>query len=138
MKRTILLGLLLAAVSALGLAACAAGPKTVNVTLKDFEIDADQTTFKAGRTYQFVVTNEGSLNHEFMVMAPMMDGQDMTMEQMDQMALGMIDADTLPPGTTQTLEVTFSQPSEPGALEFACHVGHHYEQGMHVPITVEK
>jgi len=81
MKRKILAGLLLAAVlTATILSACASGPKDVNVTLSDYQIDADQTAFEAGKTYRFVITNEGTVNHEFMVMAPMMGGMEMSME----------------------------------------------------------
>ena len=139
MKRKMLAGLLLAAVlTAAVLSACASGPKDVKVTLSDYQIDTDQTSFEVGKTYRFVITNEGTVNHEFMVMAPMMGGMEMSMEEMDAMALGMVEADELTPGTTQTLEITFPDPVEAGTLEFACHEEGHYEQGMHLPISVRE
>lgn len=139
MKRKMLAGLLLAAVlTAAILSACASGPKDVKVTLSDYQIDTDLTSFEVGKTYRFVITNEGTVNHEFMVMAPMMGGMEMSMEEMDAMALGMVEADELTPGTTQTLEITFPDPAEAGTLEFACHEEGHYEQGMHLPISVRE
>ena len=36
------------------------------------------------------------------------------MDELDEMALVMIPADDLPPGTTQTVEVTFAQPAANG------------------------
>lgn len=139
MKRKVLAGLLLVAIlTATSLSACASGPKDVAVTLSDYQIDAEQTAFEAGKTYRFVITNEGTLNHEFMVMQPMMGDMEMSMEEMDAMALGMVEADELTPGTTQTLEITFTEPAEVGTLEFACHEEGHYEQGMHVPISVSE
>jgi uncharacterized cupredoxin-like copper-binding protein len=139
----------------LALAACGAGPssrgmpsraggtsgavaQTVTVTLSDFKIEASQTAFKAGVPYHFVVTNaaQSSTHHEFMIVMPM-SGAGMNMEDMDQMALHMVDEDQLPPGATQSFDLTFKEPVAAGELEFACHVGSHYQLGMHIPITVE-
>ncbi len=157
-----LLGILL-------LAGCAGGaatptptpaPVEVTVTLTEFGVETSQTTFEAGKTYRFVVTNNGVLNHEFMIMPPVEDstavateeagGMDMgngndnmdtgeegmSMEEMDAMALAMIEEENLPPGTTQTVEVTFDKAAALGELEFACHVPGHYAAGMKQPIEV--
>lgn len=116
--------------------------RTVNVTLADFTIVASETTFTTGQTYHFVVANKGKTNHEFMAM-PMagMDGTNMgtvSMDQMDKMALFMIDASQLPPGATKTIDYTFQELAGSGQLEFDCHVSGHYELGMRLPITVTK
>src|SRR5712692_9147672 len=42
-------------------------PTDVKVTLTDFRVDAPPTSFKVGVPYRFVVTNGGTVNHEFMV-----------------------------------------------------------------------
>ena len=42
----------------------------------------------------------------------------------------------LPPGATETLEITFTTPAPAGTLELACYVPGHYEAGMHLPIAV--
>lgn len=106
----------------------------VRVTASEFKLEALQTEFVAGRRYRFVVTNQGSVNHEFMIMPPMMSG--MSMEKMDEMALTMITEDDLRPGTTKTIEVTFPKAAPEGKLEFACHVEGHNEAGMRLPMIV--
>ena len=127
------------------LSACgASGPSTnpdgsinVNVTLTDFGIDSSLKTFEAGVPYHFIITNEGQVNHEMMIMEPMMAGMEMSMEEMDELALAFVEEDDLPPGATQTLDYTFMQPTTAGSLEFSCHTPGHYEAGMKFPITVE-
>jgi uncharacterized cupredoxin-like copper-binding protein len=133
-------------------------PEEVTVTLTDFQIEASKTTFEAGRTYRFIVTNTGTQSHEFMIMPPvedtstfptatpegsdegmdMGDGGDMMMEEMDAMALAMIEEEDLPPGATQTLEITFEDDASLDELEFACHVPGHYLVGMRQPIEVTR
>jgi uncharacterized cupredoxin-like copper-binding protein len=111
-----------------------AQPTDVNVTLRDFKINPSVTTYKVGVPYHFVVTNSGSVNHEFMVVSPPKPGE--SSDDLDKEALGRIDDANLKPGSTQTVTVTFTKPVTAGTLEFACHVPGHYEQGMHLPITV--
>ena len=115
-----------------------AAAHTVTVTLSDFQITASQTTFQAGVPYHFVVTNSAhsSTHHELMIIRPL-HGAGMTMDEMDRMALHMVDEDELPPGATQSFDLTFKEPAAAGTLEFACHVGSHYQLGMHTPIRVE-
>lgn len=127
------------------LSACGpSGPSTnpdgsinVNVTLTDFGIDSSLTKFEAGVPYHFIITNEGQVNHELMIMEPMMAGMEMSMVEMDELALAFVEEDKLPPGATQTLDYTFLQPTTAGSLEFSCHTPGHYEAGMKIPITVE-
>jgi uncharacterized cupredoxin-like copper-binding protein len=131
---------LLLAVLAVLLAACASptpsGPVEVQVTLTDFAVQSSMTEFKVGVPYHFVVTNKGAVNHEIMIMPPVDPSSGMTMAQMDEMALGMIEEDDMPAGATETMDVTFTKPAAAGELEFACHVPGHYEAGMRLPITV--
>lgn len=129
-----ILGVLLFVV--VGLTSCS-GTKTVKVTLTDYKIDSSVTEFKTGVPYHFVVSNKSESNHEFMIMPPVDPDMDMSMEQMDEMAVAMIEEDDLEPGTTMTLDVTFTDPAPVGTLEFACHTAKHYQSGMELPITVE-
>jgi uncharacterized cupredoxin-like copper-binding protein len=110
---------------------------TVRITLSDYKIESSQTTFQAGTIYHFVVTNAptSTTNHEFMIMAPM-SGDTMSMGQMDQHALFRLDASVLPPSATQSFSFAFPRAASPGQLEFACHVGSHYQLGMHESISV--
>lgn len=114
-------------------------PVDVQVTLKEMSIQSSLTTFTKGVPYHFIVTDQGTLNHEFMIM-PVLEktgGMEMEMEEMDEMALAVIEEDDLAPGTTQTVDVTFTERAPEGQLEFACHVPGHYEGGMHLPIVVK-
>lgn len=129
--------------SILLLSAC--GPSTnpdgsvnVEVTLTDFGIDSSLDTFEVGVPYHFIITNEGAVNHELMIMQPMMpDMMDMTMDEMDAMALAYVEEDELTPGATRTLDYTFTESAPAGSLEFGCHIEGHYEAGMVLPITVK-
>lgn len=111
----------------------------VKITLTEFGIESSVTDFKVGVPYHFVVTNEGQVEHEIMIMPPLMEdqmGMAMDMEELDKMALAMIEANELPAGATASFDYTFSGPASAGTLEFACHTPNHYEQGMKLPITV--
>ncbi|HZQ08828.1 MAG TPA: hypothetical protein VFD70_19755 [Anaerolineae bacterium] len=123
------------------LAACgpgaSAGPTTVPITMTEFKIDTPQTTFKVGVPYRFVVSNKGTVNHDFSISPPVMEGMaGMSMEDAHKGALAVIDANDMPPGATKTIDLTFSKPMSSSEMEFACHTPGHYESGMHVPITV--
>lgn len=135
----------LAVALALTTAACGApsqagengGPVEVRVTVTDFTIESSRTSFQSGVPYRFVVTNNGEVSHELMVVPPMAVGA-MPMEKMHELALGVVDEDDLPPSSTQEMTLTFDKAYPSGKLEFACHVIGHYEAGMHTPITVTK
>lgn len=101
----------------------------------EFSITTAQTTFRVGVPYRFVVTNAGQAPHELLIIPPMPMGQ-MAMEEAHHLALGLIDEEDLPPGATETLEITFTTPAPAGTLELACYVPGHYEAGMHLPIAV--
>ena len=80
-----LLGIALIAVVIL-LVGCSGGssePIDVEITVNEFNIVASQTEFKAGQTYNFIVTNEGALEHEFMIIEPMEMDSDEAMEEDD-------------------------------------------------------
>lgn len=129
-------------VAALFLAACGAqgNSNEVKVTLTDFGVEASRTSFEVGVPYHFTITNNGAINHEIMIMPPLTEEQmsmNMDMEEMDEMALAMIEEDELTPGTTQSFDFTFTEPAPNGSLEFACHVEGHYVAGMKLPITVK-
>lgn len=135
-----LVGVLFVAV--LFLAACGAQSDSndVTITLTDFGVEASRTSFEVGVPYHFTVTNNGAINHEIMIMPPLTEEQmsmNMDMEEMDEMALAMIEEDELTPGTTQSFDFTFTEPAPNGSLEFACHVEGHYVAGMKLPITVK-
>lgn len=95
------------------------------------------TNFKVGVPYRFVVTNKGTVNHDFSISPPVMEGMaGMSTEGAHEGALAVIDAKDMPPGATKTIDLTFSKPMSSSEIEFACHTPGHYESGMHLPITV--
>ncbi len=101
-------------------------PTEVQITLSEFKIESPQTTFTTGTPYRFVIKNEGTIPHDWLVMPR---------NEIDEgQALVQVDEDELPPGATVTREFTFA---EAGDFEFACHVAGHYEAGMLLPITVQ-
>lgn len=115
-------------------------PVEVQVTLTEFGIVSSLTDFEAGVPYRFVVTNAGTVEHEFMIMPPLTEdemGMGMDMGELDQLALAMIEAEDLQPGATASLEFTFTGTAPAGLLEFACHTPGHYEANMKLPITVK-
>jgi uncharacterized cupredoxin-like copper-binding protein len=124
--------------TALLLAACSSssggGSNEVQITLTEFKIEPSMTTFKTGVTYHFVVTNKGSAPHEVWIMPPADDN--ITPDQVKQMALAGLGSSDLTPGATKTFDYTFKDPAPAGKLEFACHLPGHYDQGMHIPIIV--
>jgi len=109
-------------------------PVTVHVTLTDFAIQADLTTFTVGVPYHFVVVNSGGSQHEFMVIPPMPAGT--SSDVIDAAAQAHIEESNLQPGEQATVDYTFSADQVGTTLEFACHIQGHYEAGMHLSITV--
>ena len=123
------------------LTACGGQKATeVKITLTEFGTVSSITDFKVGVPYHFVVTNEGTVNHEIMIMPPLTEdqmGMAMDMGELDNTALAMIPADELTPGATKSFDYTFTEPASTGSLELACHTPGHYEAGMKLPITVK-
>jgi len=116
-----------------GMAGCS-GPSSatsVQVTLRDTSIESSLSTFAVGVLYHFVVTNDGTTAHEFMIAPPPTAA---TEQDMRSVALAYIPP--FAPGTAQLVDYTFTQPATSGSLEFACHLGGHYQLGMKLPITV--
>ncbi len=122
--------------AACGGASASGNPVQVQVTLSDFKIDSSLTSFSAGVPYHFVVTNKGSVAHEFLIMPPS-QGITSSSDQIPSSAVAGIAAKDLPAGATKTLDYTFTQAAPAGKLEFACHLPGHYEAGMHLPIVVK-
>ncbi|MBL0345039.1 hypothetical protein [Candidatus Villigracilis affinis] len=112
----------------------------VQINLTEFGIESSVTDFESGVLYRFIVTNAGTVEHEFMIMPPLTAdemGMGMDMGEMDQMALAMIATEKLQPGVTATLDFSFTETAPAGALELACHTPGHYEANMKLPITVK-
>lgn len=115
-----------------GATSTASGSTTVQVTLVDFKVQSSLTTFKVGVPYHFVVTNNGTTTHEFMALPISMENASEDARD----AAEFFEVSELDPGHTGTADYTFTKPYPAGVVEFACHVGSHFELGMKLPFTV--
>jgi uncharacterized protein (DUF305 family)/uncharacterized cupredoxin-like copper-binding protein len=103
------------------------GAEQIAVTLTEFSVTLTPTILHAGRPYTFVVTNDGTVPHEFVVERlgathePLVAG--------DQMAM----VEGIAPGESKTLAWTFA---DPGSYQLACHEPGHYEAGQLLVIEV--
>ncbi|HEV8189955.1 MAG TPA: hypothetical protein VGP82_00475 [Ktedonobacterales bacterium] len=104
----------------------------MQVTLSEFKIESSLITFKVGVPYHFVVTNSGTTTHEFM--AGPISVENAPEDARD--AAKLFEVSELEPGQAGTQDYTFTQPYPAGTLEFSCHVGGHFEQGMKLHFTV--
>ncbi|MDQ4144010.1 MAG: cupredoxin family protein [Actinomycetota bacterium] len=110
--------------------------RTIEVTASDkLEFDPDSLDVDAGEVITFKVTNEGKAEHEFVL------GDEAYQEEHEKAMAGGehhsnedANAVALPPGETAELTWHFT---ESGEIQFACHVGGHYEGGMFGVITVQ-
>lgn len=114
-----------------------AGAQTVEITERDFAIQTSLSTFKPGVPYHFVITNQGMVAHEFVIMPHSMGsmGQHMSMDEMHHMALAMVE--NIPPGATVTLDYTFPRSAAGSHPELACFLPGHYEAGMKLAVSVQ-
>lgn len=108
---------------------------TVQVTETEYKIAPSITSFVPGKSYHFVVTNAGQIEHEFMIMPESQGSMSgMSMGDMDKMALASIDS--IKPGETKTLDYTFPTSRANSHPEFACYLPGHYEAGMKQGVEV--
>jgi uncharacterized cupredoxin-like copper-binding protein len=106
----------------------------VTASEKEFVISLAATTAAAGST-TFDVTNEGTVDHEFIVVKtdlpadrlPLTNG-DVAEDQVS--VAGKLE--DVPVGTTQSLVVAL----QPGHYVIFCNVSGHYSAGMHQDLTV--
>ena len=124
-------GLMVYALSATFGQAHASNEGPVKVTLMEWMVEMPSTTVQAGTPVRFVIANTGKLPHEFVIekagdvdkaLAAEVSGQPVTAE-----------ADDIAPGTTRTLEWTFS---EPGTYQASCHMPEHFAAGMKTVFNV--
>ncbi len=94
----------------------------------------DRVEVKVGEQIEFVVKNEGELEHEFVVGSRIENAAHAKMMQaMPDMQHTDPNAVRVAPGKTERLVWKFSKP---GSFEFACLVPGHYEAGMKGRIMV--
>ncbi len=110
------------------------GAVVVHITELEFSIISSITTFHPHVHYYFIVSNKGKQTHAFTFVPTYPDGK--PMDEYYQYSHMLIGLDTIPPGTTQTINYTF-KPSDAGHYEMACRMRNHYMAGMHIPVVVQ-
>jgi len=112
----------------------AATGNQVTVTLADNTITASTTAFKVGVPYTFVITNSGRHAHNFNINPPVSVAG--SLDEALNKALLAVPQQQLGVGKTATATFTFPASAAGQLLEFSCLIRQHYEDGMHVDITV--
>ena len=138
MKRTHICFLTLLAASpafAHGNSAAIGGPgdpkavgRVILINAEDIKFDPRTITVHVGETVKFVITNHGSLPHEFVLGDKAeQDGHEKEMQAMGAMQHADPNAVSVKPGETKSLIWRFGAV---GTLEYACHIPGHYAAGM--------
>lgn len=122
--------------NATGALATSGNGTEVDIKLGDNTIDASTTTFQAGVPYKFVITNTGRHAHNFTINPPVSVAG--SLDEALNRALLAVPQEQLGVGKTATVDFTFPDSAAGQLLEFSCLIRKHYEDGMHVDITVTK
>jgi uncharacterized cupredoxin-like copper-binding protein len=106
----------------------------VEITLADNTIASSLTSFQAGASYTFVISNHGRHEHNFNISPPV------SVAGSINAALGgallSVDETQIPPGGSTSVTFTFPETAVGAALEFNCLIRRHYDDGMRLDITV--
>jgi uncharacterized cupredoxin-like copper-binding protein len=112
----------------------AGGGTAIAATEKDFSIALDSTEVAAGEV-TFTINNEGPSAHEFVVVATDTAPGDLPVKDglVEEDGITVVDeAEDIAPSTTASLPIDL----EAGSYVIICNLPGHYEQGMHVGLTV--
>lgn len=114
--------------------------RTIDVTMRESSdgkmlFEPQSLEVEKGETIRFTVTNDGALEHEFVL--DTMKGNAKHKEAMAKMDMEHDDPNSvrLDEGATGEVIWTFSNT---GTFEFACLIPGHYESGMHGQVTVSE
>jgi len=132
-----LIGLFITIILSLALGACSGGNSgsvstSVNITMTDFQFTPNTFTVPAGQKIAFTATNNGSVEHSFVIMKL---GSDLTTNFNDQDQANVYwEKTVIQPG--QSVTDSFTAPSEPGTYQIVCAVPGHFEAGMIAKLVV--
>jgi uncharacterized cupredoxin-like copper-binding protein len=130
-RGTALAGLLiLLAGASVACGAASAAPqatRTVHITIHFSRFDQLSIAAQPGETVRFVVENTDPIDHEFLVGDDALQlVHELGTEAHHPPRPGEM---SVPADTTR--ETTYTFPTEPGSLTFACHLPGHFQFGMH-------
>jgi uncharacterized cupredoxin-like copper-binding protein len=118
------------------LAACGPGngaSTSINIELNDFSFTPNQFTLPAGTEITVHATNEGSVEHNFVIMKL---GTDAGREFDDEDQPNVYWEAEIQAGDSQTF--TFTTPGQPGVYQILCDIPGHLQAGMFGTVTVVK
>jgi uncharacterized cupredoxin-like copper-binding protein len=120
------------AVPAYRIASAEPGERTVHITIHFSRFTPDAVVASPGETIRFVVQNTDPIDHEFIVGDRLVQKvHEKGTEPSHPPRPGEM---SVPAGTTQVTTYTF--PTAPQELIFACHLPGHYAYGMRGVITI--
>ena len=97
----------------------------INVTMTDFQFTPNQFTVLAGKEISFTSSNTGAVAHNFVIMKlGKTVGTEFTSEDEPNIywQVGLFPGDSV--------DITFTAPSEPGEYEVVCRTPGHLQAGM--------
>lgn len=119
----------------LALSACGGGstaPSTkLNLSLTDFHFTPDAFAVPAGKEITLNVTNDGAVEHEFVIFKLGTDAGDKFGGEDEGNIYWEVEVQ---PGEAKS--VTFTAPTEPGTYAITCGIPGHLEAGMNGKLTV--
>jgi uncharacterized cupredoxin-like copper-binding protein len=123
----LLLGLVMMAI-----VACGPRKKLLSTKMSDFKFTPDVWVVPTGAEVTLKIKNEGTLDHEFVIM---LLGTDATIPFDDDDEPHVYWETELAPGDSNT--VTLIAPDQPGLYHIVCGTAGHLEQGMRGILTVK-
>lgn len=109
--------------------------EAVQVTLLDNKIESSRTTFIAGRPYVFVVTNQGTSPHDFII-DTRVDGP--APGGVPDRILYIINSTQLPPGATKSFTFSFPLSDPKQAVQFNTHLAGPNGAGVLLPVDIKR
>jgi uncharacterized cupredoxin-like copper-binding protein len=97
------------------------GVQTITVTLTDSGVTASQTTFRPGERCHFIITNRGTMPHQFWLMPGGMAQMMSTMPMAQWHQQVMFSTADIGPGMMTTLDYTFTASMMHQQYEFGCY-----------------
>lgn len=146
-RRSFAIGFLLIAVGGVLLSGCSSNSssaansnaaQTIQVTLSDASVKVNPPSVSAG-TVNFVVTNQGALEHEFVVLKTDLNpsafqvpaGADKVDEEASGQNVGEVEGIAMMGSKELSLRL------QPGNYVLLCNLPGHYQAGMHVAFQVK-
>jgi uncharacterized cupredoxin-like copper-binding protein len=124
----------LAFLFALVLTSCGGSSNSLHVIMTDFQFTPSSFTVPAGQTISLQLTNNGAATHSFIIMKA---GKQVQGHFTDADKANVFwEQAAVAPG--QSVNATFTAPSDPGDYQVVCGVPAHFESGMVATLTVVK